>query len=96
MEPLNNIQNEQVEEASKMTTSFEKAESVTSETSSSNKMKIEELTGEEDTEVDSTLPTTISVKSSNLIINFNSISYLFYYIYFSLIFDRSFQYFLSH
>ena len=61
MEPLNNTSQEQPEEAFKLAASVEKAESVTSETSSSSKMKIEELTGEEDMEVDTTV---IPVKSS--------------------------------
>jgi hypothetical protein len=64
MEPLNNDSQEQPEEASKFTFSFEKTESVTSETSSSHKMKIEELTGDEDMEVDSAITSGSNVKSS--------------------------------
>lgn len=65
MEPLNNDSYEQPEEASKLPASLEKAESVTSETPSSHKMKIEELTGEEDMmEVDSALTAVKSSASS--------------------------------
>lgn len=64
MEPLNNDLPEQPKEAFKLPVSFEKDESVTSETPSSHKMKIEELTGEEDMEVDTALTTSSNVKSS--------------------------------
>ena len=63
MEPLNNNSHEQPEEASRVTAPVEKAESVTSEASL--KMKIEELTGEEDMEVDSAIIASSNVKSSN-------------------------------
>ena len=64
MEPLNNHPHEQPEEAFKLHASVEKDESVTSETSSSHKMKIEELTGEEDMEVDLAITASSNVKSS--------------------------------
>lgn len=72
----NNDSQEQPEEASKLGVSGEKAESVTSETS---KMKIEELTGEDAMDVDSSVITSSNVKSSASSKTFKLQNFLFIY-----------------
>ena len=94
MEPLNDVPKEQPED-SLQPASFENAESVTSETSSSNKMKIEELTGEEYMEVDSTITSSSNVKSSSSS-KFNHMLFAHFLILFNFQRYQSFKYRLFH